>query len=49
VSLEAPMACGVGICFTCVARVRDGAGWDYRRTCVEGPVFDARSIVWDEA
>jgi dihydroorotate dehydrogenase electron transfer subunit len=49
VSLEAPMACGVGICFTCVARVRDGAGWDYRRTCVEGPVFDARRIVWDEA
>jgi dihydroorotate dehydrogenase electron transfer subunit len=49
VSLEAPMACGIGICFTCVARVRDGAGWDYRRTCVEGPVFDARRIVWDEA
>jgi hypothetical protein len=21
-------------------------GWDYRRTCVEGPVFDAASIVW---
>lgn len=47
VSLETPMACGVGICFTCVARVRDEAGgWDYRRTCVEGPVFDARSIVF---
>lgn len=47
VSLETPMACGVGICFTCVARVRDGqGGWDYRRTCVEGPVFDARTIEW---
>lgn len=47
VSLEEPMACGVGICFTCVARVRDAAGgWDYRRTCVEGPVFPASSIVW---
>jgi len=47
VSLEAPMACGVGICFTCVARVRDEAGgWDYRRTCVEGPVFDATRIEW---
>jgi len=47
VSLETPMACGVGICFTCVAPVRDAAGgWDYRRTCVEGPVFDARKIVW---
>ncbi len=47
VSLETPMACGIGICFSCVARVRDEQGsWDYRRTCVEGPVFDAASIVW---
>lgn len=46
VSLESPMACGLGICFSCVVRVRDGDGWDFRRTCVEGPVFDAHSIVW---
>ena len=47
VSLETPMACGIGICFSCVARVRTGDGsWDYRRTCVEGPVFDAECIVW---
>ena len=40
VSLEAPMACGIGICFTCVARVKDPetGGWDYRRTCIEGRV-----------
>lgn len=45
VSLETPMACGIGICFSCVARVRDASGgWDYRRTCVEGPVFDAKVI-----
>lgn len=49
VSLEAPMACGIGICFTCVARVRDATTrqWDYRRTCIEGPVFDATRIVWE--
>ena len=47
VSLETPMACGLGICFSCVARVRDHRGeWDYRRTCVGGPVFDAAEIVW---
>jgi dihydroorotate dehydrogenase electron transfer subunit len=47
VSLETPMACGIGICFSCVTRVRQGDGqWDYRRTCVEGPVFDAAEIVW---
>lgn len=45
VSLETPMACGIGICFSCVAKVREPAGgWDYRRTCVEGPVFDAAAI-----
>ncbi len=49
VSLETPMACGIGICFSCVARIRDaGGGWDYRRTCVEGPVFDAEDVVFDE-
>ncbi len=47
ISLETPMACGIGICFSCVTKVRqtDG-GWDYRRTCVEGPVFEAEQIVW---
>lgn len=48
VSLETPMACGLGICFSCVAKVRQADGdWDYRRTCVEGPVFDAAQIVFD--
>jgi dihydroorotate dehydrogenase electron transfer subunit len=47
VSLETPMACGIGVCFTCVAKVRDESGqWDYKRTCVEGPVFDAARIQW---
>jgi dihydroorotate dehydrogenase electron transfer subunit len=46
-SLETPMACGIGICFTCVAMIDDGEGHcDYRRTCVEGPVFDARRVVF---
>ncbi len=47
VSLETPMACGIGICFSCVAKVRqpDG-GWDYQRTCVEGPIFDAAKLEW---
>jgi dihydroorotate dehydrogenase electron transfer subunit len=47
VSLETPMACGIGICFTCVARIKDASGgWDYKRTCVEGPVFDAELVEW---
>ena len=36
------MACGIGICFSCVTKIRDPQGdWDYRRICVEGPIFDA--------
>jgi dihydroorotate dehydrogenase electron transfer subunit len=45
VSLESPMACGIGICFSCVKKIRDpSGGWDYRRTCVEGPVFDGADV-----
>ena len=47
-SLETPMACGVGACFSCVVPVRTDAtsdGWDYRRVCVEGPVFDATQVM----
>jgi dihydroorotate dehydrogenase electron transfer subunit len=48
VSLETPMACGIGVCFSCVAKIRDAqGGWDYRRTCVEGPVFDATDVAFD--
>lgn len=51
VSLETPMACGIGICFSCVAKARSHPGGesDYVRTCVEGPVFPAACIDWDEA
>jgi dihydroorotate dehydrogenase electron transfer subunit len=46
-SLETPMACGVGICFSCVTPVRTADGWDYRRVCVAGPVFDAACLAWE--
>lgn len=46
-SLETPMACGFGACFSCVTAVRmDNGDWDYRRTCVEGPVFAAERLVF---
>lgn len=48
-SLESPMACGFGACFSCVTRIKTGSveGWDYRRTCVEGPVFRACDLLID--
>ena len=42
VSLEEHMACGIGACLGCVVKTRSG----YQRVCKEGPVFDAREIVW---
>ena len=45
-SLETPMACGIGICFSCVTPVKTEGGWDYKRVCVDGPVFDAKCLQW---
>jgi dihydroorotate dehydrogenase electron transfer subunit len=47
-SLETPMACGIGICFSCVTRVRTADGWDYKRVCFDGPVFDAATLLWSD-
>lgn len=50
VCMERAMACGVGTCQSCVVRVRDAAdaeGWRYALCCAEGPVFDAREVLWD--
>jgi dihydroorotate dehydrogenase electron transfer subunit len=47
VSLETPMACGFGACFSCVTKVKTPGGWDYKRVCVDGPVFDAAALAWE--
>jgi dihydroorotate dehydrogenase electron transfer subunit len=44
-SMDEHMCCGVGVCLTCVIPVKTGDGWEYQRTCTEGPVFDSRKIV----
>jgi dihydroorotate dehydrogenase electron transfer subunit len=47
VAVEEAMACGIGVCMTCVLPVRgaDGAS-RFVRSCVEGPVFDADRVRW---
>ncbi len=49
ISSDTNMGCGVGACLTCVVKVRDGEGWKWARSCHEGPVFEARELVWDES
>lgn len=49
VSIERRMGCGMGCCWGCVVftRKRDEQNGQYRRTCTEGPVFDAEEILWE--
>ncbi|MFQ5745542.1 MAG: dihydroorotate dehydrogenase electron transfer subunit [Acidobacteriota bacterium] len=47
VSFEAPMACGIGVCLSCVVKLRRGESWVWARCCREGPVFDSRELVWE--
>ena len=46
VSLEEFMACAVGGCAGCTVLVDTPDGPAMKRVCVDGPVFDAATIVW---
>lgn len=41
-SFEKLMACGIGACLSCIVETVEGR----KRCCVDGPVFDARKVVW---
>jgi dihydroorotate dehydrogenase electron transfer subunit len=47
-SVEESMACGIGICMTCVLPVKDEDGSiSMKRSCIDGPVMDGSSVCWD--
>lgn len=54
VAVEELMACGYGVCMTCVMPLRErrskeanaGRSVVYARTCTEGPVFNGAQIIW---
>lgn len=48
VSMERRMACGIGVCQSCAVECRvPGTGETmYRMCCKDGPVFDAREVVF---
>ncbi len=49
VAVEEAMACGIGVCMTCVLPVRGDDGCSrFVRSCVEGPVFAADRVRWDD-
>ena len=51
VCMERAMACGTGLCQSCVVPLRDetdAEGWRYALCCREGPVFNANDVIWDD-
>ncbi|MFQ5602539.1 MAG: dihydroorotate dehydrogenase electron transfer subunit [bacterium] len=50
ISLETMMGCGFGICMGCPVQITslDNRKRVYKLTCVDGPVFDARQVVWHD-
>ena len=49
VAVEESMACGIGVCMTCVLPVIGDDGLTRMvRSCVEGPVFLGDRVRWDE-
>lgn len=48
-SLDRHMGCGVGACLACVQKIRRPDGGNaWARVCRDGPVFEARQVVWPE-
>ncbi|MCK5069626.1 MAG: dihydroorotate dehydrogenase electron transfer subunit [Desulfocapsa sp.] len=43
VSMESGMACGIGACLGCIIPVEKGG---YAHACSDGPVFDAKELLW---
>ena len=49
VAVEEAMACGIGVCMTCVLPVRGRDGVPHMvRSCVEGPVFPGDAVLFDD-
>ena len=44
ISLEVRMGCGLGVCYGCTIKTKNGL----KQVCKDGPVFDLDDILWDE-
>jgi dihydroorotate dehydrogenase electron transfer subunit len=47
-AVEESMACGIGVCMTCVIPMRTEDGLiKMMRSCIDGPVVDGSRVVWN--
>ncbi len=44
ISLEVRMGCGVGVCYGCTVKTKNGL----KQVCKDGPIFDLNEILWNE-
>ena len=44
VSLEMRMGCGLGVCYGCTVKTKNGL----KQVCKDGPVFELEDIIWNE-
>ena len=44
ISLEMRMGCGLGVCYGCTVKTKNGL----KQVCKDGPVFDLEDILWEE-
>lgn len=47
-SLEANMACGIGVCLGCTCEISDATGTGYAHVCTDGPVFPLEAVIGDD-
>ncbi len=47
VALERVMACGIGVCRSCVIKVKKDGKIENRSICQDGPVFLGSEVVWE--
>lgn len=47
VLLEKRMGCGIGVCMSCVCPTKKDNREQYSRVCVDGPLFNAEDIDWE--
>jgi dihydroorotate dehydrogenase electron transfer subunit len=54
VSMEERMACGIGACLGCICKIKSKdkreykVKYEYKRVCVDGPIFEGSEVVWDD-
>jgi dihydroorotate dehydrogenase electron transfer subunit len=46
ISLEERMGCGIGACMACVCKTKKDDSFEYKRVCVDGPVFNSKEIIF---